>query len=227
MNKADKLHAKRVLKGLQAAYPDAHCELDHRNPFELLVATVLSAQSTDVAVNRVTPVLFRRWPTPEKLAKAEPEAVETVLSTIGMYRQKTKNIVGLAKKLVAQHAGEVPSSLSELTELPGVGRKTANVVLGVAFGAPEGVVVDTHVQRLSQRLGLSSQEQPERIEADLMQLYPRAEWDNLSHTLIFHGRRCCTARKPACVSCPVCKLCPSAFHAEDVGRKKTRVRVSA
>jgi endonuclease-3 len=141
-----------------------------------------------------------------------------------MYRQKAKNIVGLAKKLVEQHAGEVPSSLAELIELPGVGRKTANVVLGVAFGQPEGVVVDTHVQRLAQRLGLSSSETPERIEADLMNLYERSQWDNLSHTLIFHGRRCCTARKPACAACPVSKLCPSAFHAEDVGRKKARLR---
>lgn len=224
MSEAKKLHAQRVLKGLQSAYPDAHCELDHQNAFQLLVATVLSAQSTDVAVNRVTPQLFRRWPTPQKLAKAELEAVEKVLATIGMYRQKAKNIVGLACKLVERHAGEVPRSLAQLIELPGVGRKTANVVLGVAFGTPEGVVVDTHVQRLSQRLGLVAGEQPERIEAELMALYARDQWDNLSHTLIFHGRRCCTARKPACASCPVSKLCPSAFHAEDIGRKKGRVR---
>lgn len=214
--------AKRLLKVLQGAYPDAHCELDHQDPFQLLVATVLSAQSTDVSVNRVTPVLFRRWPTPRKLAAAEPKAVEEVLATIGMYRQKAKNIVGLAQKLVEEHAGHVPQSLAELIELPGVGRKTANVVLGVAFGKPAGVVVDTHVQRISQRLGLTSHGQPDKIEADLMSLYVASQWDILSHTLIFHGRRCCTARKPACASCPVSTLCPSAFHAESIGRKKTR-----
>jgi len=221
---ATRAHARRVLNALQSAYPGAHCELDHENPFQLLVATVLSAQSTDVAVNRTTPALFSRWPTPQKLAKADLPSLERALSTIGMYRQKAKNIVGLAQKLVQDHAGEVPRSLAELVELPGVGRKTANVVLGVAFGQPEGVVVDTHVQRLAQRLGLSANEQPERIEADLMRLYDQAQWDNLSHTLIFHGRRCCTARKPACVACPVSKLCPSAFHAEEVGRKKPRTR---
>ncbi len=221
---ATRAHARRVLNALQSAYPGAHCELDHENPFQLLVATVLSAQSTDVAVNRTTPALFSRWPTPQKLAKADLPSLERALSTIGMYRQKAKNIVGLAQKLVQDHAGEVPRSLAELVELPGVGRKTANVVLGVAFGQPEGVVVDTHVQRRAQRLGLSANEQPERIEADLMRLYDQAQWDNLSHTLIFHGRRCCTARKPACVACPVSKLCPSAFHAEEVGRKKPRTR---
>jgi endonuclease III len=214
--------AKRLLKALQGAYPDAHCELDHQDPFQLLVATVLSAQSTDVSVNRVTPVLFRRWPTARKLAAAELTAVEEVLATIGMYRQKAKNIVGLSQKLVQAHAGQVPQSIEELIELPGVGRKTANVVLGVAFGKPAGVVVDTHVQRISQRLGLTSNEQADKIEADLMVLYAASQWDILSHTLIFHGRRCCTARKPACASCPVSTLCPSAFHAEDVGRKKAR-----
>jgi endonuclease-3 len=225
MNKDEiRVRARRTLKALQAAYPDAHCELGFVDPFQLLVATVLSAQSTDVAVNRTTPELFRRWPNPRKLAAADLGAVEKALASIGMYRQKAKNIVGLSKKLVEDHAGQVPQSLAELVELPGVGRKTANVVLGVAFGAPEGVVVDTHVQRLSQRLGLTLHEGPEQIEADLMALYPRSQWDNLSHTLIFHGRRCCTARRPACASCPVAALCPSAFHAEDVGRKKPRVR---
>jgi len=214
--------AKRVLKVLQGAYPDARCELDHQDPFQLLVATVLSAQSTDVSVNRVTPVLFRRWPNPRKLATAELNAVEEVLATIGMYRQKAKNIVGLSQKLVQEHAGQVPRSLEELVELPGVGRKTANVVLGVAFGKPAGVVVDTHVQRISQRLGLTSNDQPGKIEADLMMLYAASQWDMLSHTLIFHGRRCCTARKPACGSCPVSALCPSAFNAESIGRKKAR-----
>jgi endonuclease-3 len=209
---------------LRARYPDAHCELDHEGAFQLVVATVLSAQSTDVMVNQVTPELFRRWPTAQSLAQADPAAVEQTLNKIGMYRQKTKNIVGLSKKLIAEHGGEVPSTLAELVLLPGVGRKTANVVLGVAFGTPEGVVVDTHVQRISQRLGWTRQTEPPEIEGDLMALFPRSEWDMLSHTLIFHGRRTCAARKPACAACPVSAECPSAFHAEDVGRKNPRQR---
>lgn len=207
---------------LSAHHADAHCELDHKNPFELLIATVLSAQSTDVMVNRITPELFRRWPTPEALAAAPPDAVERTLNRIGMYRQKTRNIVGLSKLLVERHGGQVPRTLAELVELPGVGRKTANVVLGVAFNAPEGVVVDTHVQRITQRLGWTRHTEPAEIEEDLMRLFPRKDWDRLSHVLIFHGRRICTARKPACAACPVNKTCPSAFHAEDVGRKAPR-----
>jgi endonuclease III len=224
---ATKARAKKLLNALQVAYPDAHCELLHKDPFQLLVATVLSAQTTDVVVNQVTPSLFRRWPNPRRLAAAELPAVELVLSRIGMYRQKARNIVGLSQKLLECHSGQVPMSLELLVQLPGVGRKTANVVLGVAFGRPEGVVVDTHVQRLSQRLGLTSSDHPEQIERDLMQLFPIAAWDNLSHTLIFHGRRCCTARKPACESCPIQALCPSAFNAENVGRKTARKRVSS
>jgi endonuclease-3 len=209
---------------IRARHPDAHCELDHESPFQLIVATVLSAQSTDVMVNKITPELFRRWPGPKALAEAEPAEVEKVLSKIGMFRQKTKNIVGLSKLLLEQHAGEVPRTLAELVKLPGVGRKTANVVLGVAFGSPEGVVVDTHVQRISQRLGLTSHTEPVEIEQDLMKLFDRKLWDPLSHTLIFHGRRICTARKPACASCPASELCPSAFDAEQVGRKPGRRR---
>lgn len=209
---------------LKRAHPDAHCELDHRNAFELLVATVLSAQSTDVAVNQVTPELFRRWPTPLALSGAEPAEVEGVLGRLGMFRQKTKNIVGLSQKLLAKHAGNVPTTLAELVELPGVGRKTANVVLGVAFGQPEGVVVDTHVQRVSQRLGWTTQGTPESIEKDLMDRFPRESWDPLSHTLIFHGRRVCSARKPACGGCAVAKQCPHAFRAENVGRKPPKRR---
>jgi endonuclease-3 len=220
--KAPRVDAARVLltyQKLRQRYPDAHCELDHENAFQLVVATVLSAQSTDVMVNKVTPELFRRWPTPKSLAEADPAAVEVVLSKIGMYRQKTKNIVGLAKKLLVDHEARVPRTLAELVLLPGVGRKTANVVLGVAFGTPEGIVVDTHVQRISQRLGWTRQTEPPKIESDLMALFPRSEWDMVSHTLIFHGRRICAARKPACAACPVNAECPSAFHAEDVGRK--------
>jgi endonuclease-3 len=209
---------------LRQAHPDAHCELEHQSPFQLIVATVLSAQSTDVAVNQVTPELFRRWPTPAALAAAAASDVESVLARLGMFRQKSKNVIGLAKQLVERHSGEVPQSLAELVELPGVGRKTANVVLGVAFGLPEGVVVDTHVQRVSQRLGWTTHTTPEHIEKDLMARFPRDRWDMLSHTLIFHGRRVCAARKPACAACAVVSHCPHAFRAEDIGRKPARSR---
>lgn len=212
---------------LRNAHPDAHCELDHNNPFELLVATVLSAQSTDVAVNQVTPELFRKWPTAEALSGAQNSEVEPVLGRLGMFRQKAKNIIGLSQKLVADHGGSVPKTLAQLVLLPGVGRKTANVVLGVAFGQPEGVVVDTHVQRISQRLGWTTQTTPETIEQDLMKRFPSEHWDALSHTLIFQGRRVCSARKPACGGCAVVKECPHAFRAEDVGRKPPRNREPA
>jgi endonuclease-3 len=212
---------------LRERHSDAHCELDHESPFQLILATVLSAQSTDVMVNKITPELFERWPTPRSLANAEPAEVERVLSKIGMFRQKTKNIIGLSKRLLDEHQGEVPRTLDELVKLPGVGRKTANVVLGVAFGTPEGVVVDTHVQRISQRLGWTKHSEPADIERDLMALFPRSEWDMLSHTLIFHGRRICAARKPACAACPVSAECPSAFAAENVGRKQASARSRA
>jgi endonuclease-3 len=219
--------ALSLFEKLHQHHSDAHCELDHKNPFELIVATVLSAQSTDVMVNKITPEVFRRWPTAEKLADADPAEVQQALSRIGMFRQKTRNIIGLAKGLIENHRGQVPRSLAELVKLPGVGRKTANVVLGVAFNAPEGVVVDTHVQRLSQRLGLTKHREPIEIEQDLMRLYPQKDWDMLSHVLIFHGRRICTAQRPACDACPVNKECPSAFKAEHVGRKAGRARAKA
>lgn len=222
--KLDPEQARALFGALRARHADAHCELVHRTPFELIVATVLSAQSTDVMVNQVTPELFRRWPTPEKLADAKPPEVEKAIGRLGFFRQKTKSIVGLSQRLVAEHGGEVPRSLDELVKLPGVGRKTANVVLGVAFGAPEGVVVDTHVQRISQRLGFTAHGEPAEIEQDLMRTFPRADWDAIGHVLIFHGRRICTARKPACAACPVSGSCPSAFHAENVGRKTIRPR---
>jgi endonuclease-3 len=209
---------------LRARHSDAHCELDHRSAFQLILATVLSAQSTDVMVNKITPELFKRWPTPKALANAIPSEVEKVLSKIGMYRQKTKNVIGLSTRLLEEHRGEVPRTLAELIKLPGVGRKTANVVLGVAFGTPEGVVVDTHVQRISQRLGWTKHTEPIEIEQDLMALFPQSDWDMLSHTLIFHGRRICAARKPACAACPVSAECPSAFNAENVGRKPPSAR---
>jgi endonuclease III len=214
-----KKKAKQIYATLRLAYPDAHCELNHDGPFQLIVATVLSAQSTDVAVNRVTPALFAEYPTAETMARAQLSSVEKLIGQLGMFRQKAKHLVGLSKMLVERHGGKVPPHLEALVELPGVGRKTANVVLGVAFGRPEGVVVDTHVGRLSQRLGLTTQDNPIAIETDLMELFPPSDYDLLSHTLIFHGRRCCTARAPDCAGCPVTKACPSAFHAETVGRK--------
>jgi endonuclease-3 len=217
--------AQRMLARLEEMHPDAHCELDHRTPFQLIVATVLSAQTTDVAVNKVTPSLFAKYPDAASLAAADPERdVEPILSTLGFFRQKSKNVVGLARKLVAEHGGQVPRRLDDLVELPGVGRKTANVVLGVAFNAPEGVVVDTHVQRISQRLGWTKNTEPEKIERDLCALIPREKWDRTSHVLIFHGRRVCFARKPNCEGCKANDLCPSAFDAESVGRKPARVR---
>lgn len=217
-------NAGATFQRLRELHPDAHCELNHKNPFQLIVATVLSAQSTDVAVNQVTPALFAAYPSAKVLAQAAPEDVEKLIGRLGMFRQKSKNLIGLSKALCEEHAGKVPRTLAELTRLPGVGRKTANVVLGVAFGQPEGVVVDTHVQRLSQRLGWTKQAAPDKIEPELMKLFPQEHWDILSHTLIFHGRRLCTARKPACAACTVSDVCPSAYRAENVGRKPPKPR---
>ncbi|MCC6214871.1 MAG: endonuclease III [Polyangiaceae bacterium] len=217
--------APQTLERLRALHPDAHCELVHRDAFELLVATVLSAQSTDTMVNAVTPALFARYPDAATLARADVAEVERALARLGMFRQKARNVVGLARGLVERHGGEVPRTLAALIELPGVGRKTANVVLGVAFAAPEGVVVDTHVLRLAQRLGWTRQRDPEGVERALCRLLPRETWDVASHTLIFHGRRLCTAVKPACAACPLSDgACPSAFRAELVGRKPPRAR---
>lgn len=221
-----------TLVKLKAIHPDAHCELDHRTPFQLLVATVLSAQTTDVLVNKVTnghsgmPGLFELYPDAKALGAAEPETVAKQLRErgLGMHNTKAKNIVGLARKLVEKHGAEVPRTLAELVELPGVGRKTANVVLGVAWGTPEGVVVDTHVQRISQRLGWTRETEPPEIEQDLMKIFPQSDWDVLAHTLIFHGRRVCYAIKPSCATCGVSADCPSAFKAENVGRKPPRTR---
>ncbi len=217
--------ALAIYDRLSKIHPDAHCELDHVDPFQLLVAVVLSAQTTDVLVNQVTPSLFTRWPDAPSLAKAKVEDVSTVLRTrLGMYNQKAKNLVGLSKKIMEKHGGAVPRSMEELVALPGVGRKTANVVLGVAFGIPSGVVVDTHVQRLSQRLGFTKQTTPEKIEPELSELFPHDRWVMLSHYLIFHGRRVCFAQRPACAACGVNDLCPNAFAAENVGRKPPKKR---
>lgn len=199
-----------LLTELHAVYPDAECALHHKNVFELLVATILSAQCTDERVNMVTPALFARFPTPEAMASAEQEELETLIRSTGFYHNKAKNIQGAARRIVEGYAGEVPQAMDELLTLPGVARKTANVVRGVCFGLADGVVVDTHVKRLSQRLALTTQQTPEKIERDLMELVPKAEWINLSHLLIFHGRQVCDARKPRCGACTLVELCPSA-----------------
>jgi endonuclease III len=213
-----------TLAKLREIHPDAHCELDHKGPFQLLIATVLSAQTTDVNVNKATPKLFERFPDARTLGAMDPKDVEPYVSTLGFFRQKAKSIVGLSKKLTEDHGGEVPRTLDELVKLPGVGRKTANVVLGVIWNTPEGVVVDTHVQRIAQRLGWTENTEAAKIEQDLMHLIPRDQWDMTSHLLIFHGRRICFARKPNCEGCGLNTLCPSAFEAENVGRKPKRDR---
>ena len=202
--------AAEILERLRAAYPDAQCALHHRNAFELLCATILSAQCTDARVNLVTPVLFSRYPTPQALAAARPEDVERIIMSTGFFRNKTKSLIGMAQALVAEHGGEVPHTMEQLRVLPGVGRKTANVILGNAFGINEGVTVDTHVTRLSGLLGLSRQNDPVKIEQDLMPLFPRDDWGLLSHLLIFHGRQVCIARRPRCGECVLASLCPSA-----------------
>jgi endonuclease-3 len=216
---------RRILDLLETQHPDADTELDYKNAYQLLVATILSAQSTDRRVNLVTPALFKKYPTAKALAKASNTELEPQILSTGFFRQKSKALIGMATALVAEYKGEVPADMDALIKLPGVGRKTANVVLGVAFNAPEGVVVDTHVQRISQRLGWTKNTEPVTIEQDLMGLFPRDDWDMLSHVLIFHGRRICTARSPACAACSVSDACPCAFEAENVGRKPPRVRV--
>jgi endonuclease-3 len=201
--------AAQIYDLLAEEYPAAECELDFENPFQLAVATILSAQTTDERVNSVTPTLFRRYPDAGALAEARQEEVEEVIRTTGFFRNKARNIVGFARAVVAEHGGEVPRSMEALSSLPGVGRKTANVILGNAFGIDEGVVVDTHVRRLSQRLGFTGKEAPEKIEIDLMALFPRERWTMLAHLLIWHGRRVCEARRPRCEACVVSHLCPS------------------
>jgi endonuclease III len=208
--RARRARTVEILERLRREYPESRTALHYRNPFELLVSTVLSAQTTDVTVNAVTPALFRRFPTPRAMAAADPAELEALVHTTGFFRTKARAIKGLAQALVAEHGGEVPASMEALRTLPGVGRKTANVVLGNAFGINEGVVADTHVQRLSRRLGLTWQSTPEKIERDLMELVPRQDWTIWSHLLIDHGRKVCKARKPACAACVVADLCPSA-----------------
>jgi len=204
---ARRARASRIARALFRAHPDAHCELDHASPFELLVATILSAQSTDRVVNTVTPALFQRLPDAKALAAADPELVERLVYKTGFYRQKAKTLRAMAEALVERHGGKVPRTLAELVRLPGVGRKTANVILGVCFDVP-GIVVDTHVTRLAGRMGLSRESDAEKIERDLMALVPEKDWTRLSHALIFHGRRICAARDPACEACPLPPDCP-------------------
>jgi endonuclease-3 len=202
-------YALEVFARLKRAYPDARTELDYETPLQLLVATILSAQCTDKRVNMVTPTLFRTFPTAASLADAPPEKLEEIIKSTGFFRNKTKSLIGLGKALAERHEGEVPDSMDALVKLPGVGRMTANVVLGNAFGKNEGVVVDTHVARLSLRLGLTKEVDPVSIEQDLMQLFPREDWALLSHLLIFHGRRVCDARRPKCEICVLNDICPS------------------
>ncbi|MFI9601540.1 endonuclease III [Streptomyces sp. NPDC052043] len=200
--------ARRIDRELAEVYPYAHPELDFENPFQLLVATVLSAQTTDLRVNQTTPALFARYPTPEDLAAANPEEVEEILRPTGFFRAKTKSVIGLSKALAEEFGGEVPGRLEDLVKLPGVGRKTAFVVLGNAFGRP-GLTVDTHFQRLVRRWQWTEETDPEKIEAAVAGLFPKSDWTMLSHHVIFHGRRICHARKPACGACPIAPLCPA------------------
>ncbi len=198
-----------ILRALDEAYPRVECALTHRSPWELLVATILSAQCTDVRVNLVTPELFRRFPTPRKMAKATLPQLETLIRTTGFFRNKAKSIQGAARKIVADFGGQVPQTLAELVTIPGAARKTANVVLGVAYGKAEGVVVDTHVFRIARRLGLAKGETPEKVEQELMRILPQSRWIDFSHELIHHGRQVCEARKPKCDRCNLEQLCTS------------------
>jgi endonuclease-3 len=206
---AEASSARSIYRILTKEYPDARCELDFNSPLELLIATVLSAQCTDIRVNAVTPVLFNRFPTLETLAAAKLSEVEEIIYSTGFFRSKAKNIKELANKILNDFGGEVPNDLAQLVTLPGVGRKTANVVLGNAFGIP-GLTVDTHFGRLSRRFGWSDQTDPVKVEKDVAELIPEKEWTLLSHKLIWHGRRICHSRKPECGICPLAKLCPSA-----------------
>jgi endonuclease-3 len=203
-----KRRARRINKALAEKYPYAHAELDFRNPFELVVATVLSAQTTDVLVNQVTKILFARYPDARAMSEAEPAELEAILQPTGFFRAKTKNVLALSNRLVDEYNGEVPGRLEDLVTLPGVGRKTANVVLGNAFGVP-GITVDTHFGRLARRFGWTQSEDPVQVESDVAELFEPRDWTMLSHRVVFHGRRVCHSRKPACGACPVANWCPS------------------
>jgi endonuclease III len=206
---SDPARVKAIREGLDAAYPNATCELRFENPFQLLIATILSAQCTDAVVNTVTKTLFANYPTPKDLAYANPAEIQQEIRPTGFFRNKTKSIMGASKKLIEEFGGEVPRTMEQLLTLPGAARKTANVVLGTAFGIASGVVVDTHVQRLSQRLDLTQDTDPKKIEQDLMKIIPQESWIRFSHQLIWHGRRVCVARKPRCADCNLEQLCYS------------------
>jgi endonuclease-3 len=199
---------KVILRALKKRYKDVECALAHETTFQLLTATILSAQCTDERVNATTPALFKKYPTPDKLAVAKISEVEKIVNPLGFFRSKAKNITGMAKAIMEHHNGEIPQTLEELVALPGVGRKTANVVLGTAFNIPSGVVVDTHVKRISNLLGLTTSKNPEIIERNLCEILPKSEWIMYSHRLIHHGRKICIARRPQCLDCPLLKHCP-------------------
>lgn len=207
--KARRERAARIYDLLVERYPDARCALRHRNPYELAVATILSAQCTDERVNKVTPALFERYPEAVDLAGARRDELEDLIYSTGFFRNKAKNLIGMATVVAERHGNELPRAMLDLVALPGIGRKTANVILGNAYGIDEGVVVDTHVKRLANRTGLTSHPDPVRIERDLMKLFPRERWTLLAHLLIFHGRQVCAARKPRCEECALTRLCPS------------------
>jgi endonuclease III len=216
-------HARRVWEALRRAYPEAVCALVHADPYQLLVATILSAQCTDARVNMVTPELFRRYPDAHRLAVAEPAELESLIRSTGFFRAKARNLLAMAGQVMERHGGRIPEDLDALTALGGVGRKTANVVLGTAFGLAEGIVVDTHVKRLARRLGLAKGTTPEQIERELMRVVPRSEWVDLSHRLIQHGRRICLARRPRCQDCSLAEICPKVgVAAAGIGKASPR-----
>jgi endonuclease-3 len=208
--RSEEARVAAICDGLEALYPDAHCELDFKSPFELLVATILSAQCTDKRVNLATPALFARFPDPKAMAAADPVELELLIRSTGFYRNKAKSILGACRVLLSDFGGQVPRTMQELLTLPGVARKTANVLLGSAFGLNEGIAVDTHVTRLAGRLGLSRHSDPVKIERDLLQRLPRERWTQLGHQIIWHGRRVCSARKPDCAGCALEPHCPAA-----------------
>ena len=218
--------ARRINKLLAETYPDAHCELDFTSPLELLVATILSAQTTDVRVNLVTPIVFAKYPTAADYASADRAELETLIQSTGFFRAKTNALIGLGQALVERYDGQVPPRLKDLVTLPGVGRKTANVVLGNAFGVP-GITVDTHFGRLSRRFGWTVETEPDKVEAEVGALFPRRDWTLLSHRLIWHGRRVCHSRRPACGACPLAGLCPSYGEGETDPVKAAKLVKSA
>jgi endonuclease-3 len=218
----DPARVRAILEGLEAAYPDATCELRYENAWQLLMATIMSAQCTDAVVNIVTETLFQKYPTAEKLAYANPADIEQLIRPTGFFRNKTKSIMGASRKIVEEFGGQVPRTMEQLLTVPGAARKTANVVLGTAFGIASGVVVDTHVMRLSNRLDLTRQSDPKKIELDLIKVIPQDRWIKFSHQLIWHGRRVCVARKPRCIDCNLEKICYSKDKTINTQAKRLR-----